>query len=109
MPLQDSFSRRPADQPSLPHAPKPNRLPKAPTRDDLDFTFSCALKNPHVPLGLTWKKEGKIYLLTVMSGSESDKEDSAWVLNTGSEPERSVIWSYRTGDVALIFSLLQDI
>jgi serine/threonine protein kinase len=109
MPLQDSFSRRPTDQSSPTHLPKPNRLPKPPSREDLDFTFSCALSNLQVPLGLTWKKEGKVYLLTVMCSSEADKDDSAWVLYTGNDTERSVMWSYRTGDIALIFSLLQDI
>lgn len=110
MPLQDSFSsRRPSEQSSVPHAPKPNRLPKPPTRDDLEFTHSCAISNPNVPLGLMWKKGSKAYLLTVMSGVDSRRNEPAWVLHSGTDQERTVVWSYRSSDLNFIFARLGEL
>lgn len=110
MPLQDSFSRRPSDQSAASHAPKPNRLPKSPSREDLEFTLSCSRNNPGVPLSLMWKKLGKTFLLTVTAPEDLATPEAAWVLYGGADlSDRSVLWTFRTQDINAILPMLEEV
>jgi serine/threonine protein kinase len=84
-------------------------LPKPPSREDLEFTFSCAKSNAQVPLGLMWKQGARAYLLTVMAGQGGRRSEPAWVLHAGTDAERRVLWSYRTSDLDFVFNLLRQI
>lgn len=108
MPLQDSFSSRrsPDNNSPAPHVPKPNRLPKPPSKEDLEFLLSCAQKNPNVPLALLWRKGDNSFLLSAIG--ELEQLFVNWVLQSSVETERFMLWTYKTSDTALIHNRINE-
>jgi serine/threonine-protein kinase len=110
MPLQDSFSRRSDSNSASPRAPKPAKLPKPPTQEDLHFTLSRAKDSPMTPVSLQWKKgEKRIFLLSVTWEQESERGEGAWVFQSGPDANDLVVnWSLKTRDIPRIHTLITE-
>lgn len=101
MPLRDSF-RQPDSNARA--TPRPNKLPRPPSREDIDFTLQRARNKPGTPFGLQWAQSDTIFVLSITC--DESQAAPAWLLQFGTGAERTVAWSYKSYDVSYIQSLI---
>ncbi len=102
MPLRDSF-RQPNSNARA--TLRPNKLPRPPIKEDIDFTLQRARDKPQTPFGLQWTQSDTVFVLSITC--DESQAPPAWLLQFGTGSERTVAWSYKSYDVSHIQSLIE--
>lgn len=103
MPLRDSF-RQPDNNARA--TLKPNKLPRPPSKEDIEFTLQRARNKPQTAFGLQWTQSDTIFVLSITC--EESQAPPAWLLQFGTGSERTVAWSYKSYDVSHIQNLIES-
>lgn len=101
MPLRDSF-RQPDNNARA--TLRPNKLPRPPIKEDIDFTLQRARDKPQTPFGLQWTQSDTVFVLSITC--DESQAPPAWLLQFGTGSARTVAWSYKSYDVSHIQSLI---
>jgi serine/threonine protein kinase len=101
MPLRDSF-RQPDGTARA--TLRPNKLPRPPSKEDIEFTLQRARNKPQTAFGLQWNQGDTVFVLSVVC--EESQAAPAWLLQRGTGNERTVAWSYKSYDVSHIQELI---
>ncbi len=104
MPLRDSF-RQPPDS-NARATLRPNKLPRPPSKEDIEFTLQRARAKPQTPFGLQWTQDETIFVLSITC--DESQAPPAWLLQSGTGAEKTVAWSYKSYDVSYIQSLIDS-
>lgn len=102
MPLRDSFLQPDSNARAT---LRPNKLPRPPSKDDIEFTLQRSRNKPQTPVGLQWNQNDTVFVLSITC--EDNQAPPAWLLQFGTGNERTVAWSYKSYDVSHIQSLIE--